>query len=288
VLALACALERRSAHPLAQAIVTAAAARGVGEQYPAAEEVQALAGRGIQGLVNGKRAHIGSHSLFETELPHAAEVCRWVEAAEDEGLTAMLVHDGERVVGYIAVADEVRPESRDAIAALHQMGRKTALLTGDNAVIARRVGQALGITDIRAGLLPDQKVQAVEVLRESHGTAAMVGDGINDAPALAAANLGITLGGASSAQALETADVVLMGDDLSALPFAVGLSAFAGRLVRQNIAISLLTKAVFILLALLGVATLWMAVLADMGVSLLVTANGLRALGWRRNESIKL
>ena len=193
----------------------------------------------------------------------------------------MLVHDGERVVGYIAVADEIRPESRDAIAALHQMGRKTALLTGDNAVIARRVGQALGITDVRAGLLPDQKVQAVELLRESHGTAAMVGDGINDAPALAAANLGITLGGASSAQALETADVVLMGDDLSALPFAVGLSAFAGRLVRQNIAISLLTKAVFILLALLGVATLWMAVLADMGVSLLVTVNGLRALGWQ-------
>ena len=196
----------------------------------------------------------------------------------------MLVHDGERVVGYIAVADEIRPESRGAIAALHQMGRKTALLTGDNAVIAGRVGQALGITDVRAGLLPDQKVQAVEGLRKTHGTAAMVGDGINDAPALAAANLGITLGGASSAQALETADVVLMGDDLSALPFAVGLSAFAGRLVRQNITISLLTKAVFILLALAGVATLWMAVLADMGVSLLVTANGLRALGWRENR----
>jgi Cd2+/Zn2+-exporting ATPase len=152
------------------------------------------------------------------------------------------------------------------------------MLTGDNPTAAREVGALLGIDDVRAGLLPEEKVSAVQQLAASGGVLAMVGDGINDAPALAAAGLGVAVGGAGSAIAMETADVVLMSGDLTRLPFAVRLSRFALRLIRQNVAFSLGIKLAFILLALGGWATLWMAVAADMGVSLLVTFNGLRPL----------
>ncbi|HPH96989.1 MAG TPA: heavy metal translocating P-type ATPase [Anaerolineaceae bacterium] len=278
VLALACSVERQSTHPLARAVVSAAENRGLDGRYAPAEAVTVMAGMGLQGAVNGKTVTVGSHRLFEADHPHQKAVCRQVEAAEQNGQTAMLLCDGDGVRGMIAVADELRPDSQDAVRELREAGCQTAILTGDNEAVAQAVGARLGIDEIHAGLLPQDKVSAVEALKARHGAVAMVGDGINDTPALAAASLGIALGGSSSAQAMETADIVLMGDNLHLLPFTLRLSRFTHRLLRENIAISLGVKFLFLGLALLGVTSMWMAVVADMGVSLAVTTNGLRAL----------
>ncbi len=281
VLALACALERRSQHPLAQAVVQAAAERGLENRYPPAETVSALHGIGLQGKINGHTATIGSHRLFEEAHPHSDELCRWVESAESLGQTTMLVWDGERVRGYLAVSDSLRPESELVIDQLKRMGVEPVMLTGDNPAAAQAVAGQVGVHQIHAGLLPENKTRLIQELRSRYPAVAMVGDGINDTPALAAATVGIAMGGAASAQAMETADVVLMSEGLNRLPFAVRLARLAQRIIRQNIAFSLVTKAVFILLALAGWTTMWMAVLADMGVSLLVTFNGMRPLALR-------
>jgi len=277
VLAVASALERRSSHPLARSVVTAAEAVGLDRQYQPASDVVALPGSGLQGQVNGKLATIGNHNLFDRLHPHQQTLCTWVQEAEKQGQTTMLVCDGDQVLGFISAADTVRSESRQAVNELNSLGKTTVMLTGDNAAAARAIGAQLGIEQIRSGLLPDEKVAAVGDLEEQYGQVAMVGDGINDAPALASATLGIAIGGAGSAQAMETADVVLMAGDISQLSFAVKLSAFARSLIRQNVAISLITKLFFVLLAMGGLTTLWLAVLADVGVSLVVTLNGLRA-----------
>ena len=286
MLALAYALERHSTHPLAQAITREAEARGLTECYPPAENLVARGGRGLEGLINGQKMTIGSRRLFfeEHQVPPLVET--WVHQAETEGKTAMLLCDGERVRGFIAVADALRPESPGVIEALREMGKKTILLTGDNPTVARTIGAAVGIDTVHAGLLPDDKQQIVEVLRAEHGPIAMVGDGINDAPALAAADLGIAMGGVGSTQAMETADVVLMADDIHKLPFAIRLSAFANRLIKANISFSLGSKLLVAILALFGYTPLWLAVLADMGVSLLVTLNGLRALRFERKVAV--
>ena len=283
LLALAASIERRSSHPLAQAVVNAAEKRGLAERYPPAEMVVAIAGRGLQGEVNGKTATIGNHRLFDESHPHSDQLCEWVDSAEALGQTTMLVCDGDKVRGYLAVADELRPESREVIADLKALGKDVAMLTGDNPRAANSVSQVLGVDNVQAGLLPEGKVEAVKQLRSQVGEVVMVGDGINDAPALAAATVGIAMGGASSAQAMETADVVLMASDLRQLPYAFRLSGFTRSIMVQNIAFSLVTKAIFILLALAGLTTMWMAVLADMGVSLLVTFNGMRQLRFERN-----
>ncbi len=278
VLALASAVEGRSAHPLAKSVVGAAQSRGLNAVYPPAEAVEALAGRGVQGRINGKLVTVGSHSLFEAEHPHSRDLCAWVEAAEANGQTTLLLSDGDRVRGYIAVADEVRSASRDVIAELRNLGIQTVMLTGDNAAVAGAVGKAVGVDDIRAGLLPADKSTAVMALARQYGAVAMVGDGVNDTPALAAATVGVAMGGAGSAHAMETADIALMADDLKQLPYAVRLSRFARGLIRQNIILSLGLKLVFVLLALAGGASLWLAVFADVGMSLIVTLNGMRPL----------
>jgi Cd2+/Zn2+-exporting ATPase len=190
----------------------------------------------------------------------------------------MLLSDGERVRGFIAVADSARPESKAVIEDLKALGCTTIMLTGDNETVAAAVAGQVGVDDVRAGLLPEDKVNAVRALMAQRGAVAMVGDGVNDTPALAAATLGIAMGGAGSAQALETADVALMADDLSQLPAAVRLARFARRLIVQNVTASFAVKIVFVLLALFGVASLWLAILADVGVLLLVTLNGMRPL----------
>ncbi len=278
MLALAYALERHSAHPLAEAVMTAAEARGLEACYPPAEDLTTLGGRGLRGRVKGCMMSIGSRRFFEESFEIPEFVDAWAEQAESEGKTAMLLHDGEQVRGFLAVADTPRDEARGVVRQLKGLQKHTVMLTGDNPVVAQVVGADLGLDEIRAGLLPEDKQQAVAELRDEFGTVAMVGDGINDAPALAAADIGIAMGGSGSAQAMETADVVLMADDIHKLPFAVRLSQFANRLIRQNIVISLGSKLLVAVIALLGYAPLWLAVLADMGVSLLVTANGLRAL----------
>nr|HMN60987.1 cation-translocating P-type ATPase [Anaerolinea sp.] len=220
VLALAEALERHSTHPLAQAVVGEADSRGLAGRYAAAENLTQLNGRGLQGRVDGQLATIGSHALFDDLHPHSAGLCQMVSQAEQDGQTAMLLCDGDRVRGFITVADQTRPESRGVVAHLRGLGLRTAMLTGDNPTVAAGVGAELGIDEVRAGLLPEDKVRAVSELSAAGGKLAMVGDGINDTPALSAAGLGIAVGGAGSAAAMETADVVLMNGDLSRLPFA--------------------------------------------------------------------
>lgn len=278
VLALAAAVEKRSTHPLAQAIIRAAEEREVAHQYAPAAEVQALAGRGIQGQINGKTVTVGSHRLFDDEHPHAQALCQLVEAAEASGQTAMLISDGDRVRGFIAVADQLRPDSPDVIRNLNALGLETVMLTGDNAAVAQAVAAQAKVTSVQADLLPQDKVTAIQNLRAKHDQVAMVGDGINDTPALAAATVGVAMGGAGSAQALETADIVLMADDLTQLPFAIRLSRLARRIIQQNVALSLGLKAVFLLLALGGGVSLWAAVFADVGMALIVTLNGMRPL----------
>lgn len=278
MLALAYALEQYSSHPLAQAVAAEAKRRQVAGRYPAAEGLTTRSGLGLEGMVNGRLMTIGSLRFFEQKHNVPPALHEWVDQAEAEGKTAMLLCDGDRVRGFIAVADTLRDDSQVIVRELNDLGKQTVLLTGDNATVAAVVGQTLGMEDIRSNLLPGDKQEAVAALRQRYGSVAMVGDGINDAPALAAADLGIAMGGSGSAQAMETADVVLMADDLTKLPLAVRLSAFANRLIRQNIAFSLATKLLVAGIALLGYAPLWMAVMADMGVSLLVTLNGLRAV----------
>jgi Zn2+/Cd2+-exporting ATPase len=281
LLALAYALERHSTHPLAQAIIEAAKERRVTECYPPAADLVTRGGRGLEGQVDGHKMTIGSRRLFVEEHHIPDEVHAWVDRAEAEGKTAMLLCDGERVRGFIAVADTLREETQAVIGELNRMHKHTIMLTGDNATVAAAIGESIGLDAVRSNLLPGDKQAAVAQLRERFGKIAMVGDGINDAPALAAADVGIAMGGSGSAQAMETADVVLMADDIQKLPFAIKLSAFANRLIRQNISFSLGSKLLVAVFALLGYAPLWMAVLADMGVSLLVTLNGLRAMRFR-------
>ncbi len=281
VLALANAVERRSAHPLARAVVEAAQDRGLDRVYPPAEAVESLAGRGVQGQIRGKRVTVGSHALFDAEYPHSDEFHQLVQQAEARGETTMLLSVGDSVRGYIGVADQVRAESADVVRQLRDLGEKTVMLTGDNATVAQSVAQQVGVDDVRADLLPEDKVTAVQGLLSDYTSVAMVGDGVNDTPALAAATVGIAMGGAGSAQALETADVALMADDLKQLPFALTLARFARQLIRQNVGISFGIKILFLVLALFGATSLWLAILADVGTSLLVTLNGMRPLRQR-------
>lgn len=278
VLALASAVERRSTHPLAKAVLEAAQQRGLDTRYAPAEAVENMAGRGIRGMIDGHLVTVGSHALFDAEHPHSAEFHALVNSAEAQGQTTLLLCDGEQVRGYVAVADAVREDSRAVIGELKDLGGTTVMLTGDNLAVAHTVGDALGISDVRAGLLPADKLSAIRELLAEHKSVAMIGDGVNDTPALAAATVGIAMGGAGSDQALETADVALMADDLRQLPFAVRLARFTRRLIWQNIAFSLGTKLLFLGLALVGGASLWLAILADVGVSLLVTLNGTRPM----------
>ncbi len=280
VLALAAAVEQRSAHPLAMAVVQEAADRHLTSRY-GAELVLALPGRGVQGQVDGHTVTIGSHALFDAEHPHEAGLCTQISQAEARGQTTLLVCncDDGGVQGFIALADTPRATSRQAIADLRGAGiTRTVMLTGDNAAAGAAVAQAVGADEVRAALLPADKLQAVHDLQARYGPVAMVGDGVNDTPSLAAASVGIAMGAAGSAQALETADIALMSDDLAQLPWLLRLSHRTARVLRQNITLSLALKLAFVVLALGGWATLWAAVLADTGAALLVTLNGMRLL----------
>ena len=280
LLALAAAVERRSEHPLAQAVVSAAAGQALLERYPAAHGVASLTGRGVQGEVGGRPVTVGNHSLFDAEYPHPNELCLTIQDLEAHGQTTMLVDDGERVRGVLAVADTLRPASQAALADLHTLHPRpyTIMLTGDNPTVAQAIGDRAGVDAVRAGLLPEDKLAAIQALTAEYGSVAMVGDGINDAPALAAATVGIAMGGSGTPQAMETADMVLMQDDLRRLPEAVRLSRRALGVIRQNVTLSLGIKLVVLLLTLPGWASLWLAVFADVGASLIVTANGMRLL----------
>ena len=278
LLALASSLEYYSTHPLGQAVMSAANERDLQTRYGPAEKLESLNGKGQQGYVNGKLATVGSLPLFDAEHKVPPALRQETLAAESQGQTTMLVCDGERVRGFLSAQDSVRPEAEAVIAALKKRGLHTVMLTGDNAETAAQVAGLLGLDETRAGLLPDEKFKLLGDLKRKYGQVLMVGDGSNDSPALASADIGIGMGGAGNAQVLETADVVLMQDDLSQLPFAFDLSRYVNRLVRQNIAISLGVKLTVAVLALLGLTPLWVAVLGDIGITLVVTLNGMRAM----------
>jgi Cd2+/Zn2+-exporting ATPase len=243
--------------------------------------VKALAGLGIVGDVGGERVAIGSEALFAREdfaLPLSERLAGRLRASER---TTMLVARGDAIVGLIAVEDQPRAGTAAALSDLRAAGEgpKTAMLTGDNARVATRVARAVpGIDEVHAGLLPADKMREIGRLQAAHGVVAMVGDGINDAPALARADVGIAMGAGGTAQAMESADVVLMQDDLRELPRALAIARRSRRLVKQNIALSLGLKLAFLALTIPGWATLWLAVAADVGATLLVTMNGMRML----------
>ncbi len=275
VLAMAAALEARSEHPIGRAILRQAQQDGL--PVAPADTFRAWPGRGAEGRVGGLRILVGNHRLFEERGLCTPAIDARLDALAARGATAVLVARDEVPVGIIAVADEVRASAREAVGRLRAEGlRPLVLLTGDNATSARAVAAALALDDYRAELLPEDKVAAVAALRARYGAVAMVGDGVNDAPALAAADVGVAMGAAGTAAALETADIALMGDELTGVPYAFRLSRAAARVIRANIAFSLALKAVFLALGVAGAATLWMAVAADTGASLVVIANGLR------------
>ena len=271
----ASALEAQSAHPLARAVVQAAEnARIV---VPQAENVTELPGRGIEGTVNGAHVTVASHAHFDEQIEHPPDVCELANRLSAQGKTPILVRHDDEVCALLAIADVSRANSKAVLGALHEdAGIRTVMLTGDHPSVAAEVGRQIGIDEVRAGLLPEDKMAAITELGEQHGLVAMVGDGINDAPALARADVGIAMGGAGTDQAMETADVVLMGDDLSQLPFIVRLSRKTKSTITANVVFALVTKAAILSLAAAGLATLWMAIAADVGTSLAVILNGMR------------
>jgi len=277
VVALAASVEQRSHHPIARAIIEYAAAAHISVRP--GEGVESLDGRGAQGSVSGAEVVLGNHRLFEERRLCTPEVHRLLDAASANGRTAVLVaRDGEPV-GIIEVADRPRETSREVLQLLKRQGVETVvMLTGDGPATAARIAQELGIDEVRAELLPEDKVRVVEELRHRFGAVAMVGDGVNDAPALASADVGIAMGVAGSDAALETADVALMADELMKIPYALRLSRATMRNIRVNLAISIVLKAAFVALAIGGWATLWMAIVADTGASIIVIANALRLL----------
>jgi len=276
LMSLAASVEAQSTHPYAQAIMTS-----VGQQklaYAAAENVKTLTGRGMRGTVAGRTVTIGSHTYFEDTFNHTQYLCDKAKQIESHGQTAVMVHDGESVRGVIAVADTVRDESQSVVAELHTMGIDSVMLTGDNKTVAQAIGDDVGVSDVYAELLPQDKVSSIKTMQTQYKIVAMIGDGINDTPALATAQVGIAMGGAGTAQAMETADIVLMADNLKQLPFSIRVARFARNLIKQNIILSFGLKAVFLLLAMTGNVSMLVAVFADVGMSLIVTLNGMRAL----------
>jgi len=271
------ALEMNSNHPLARAIVKETKERGV--RIPVTERFEIIQGKGATGLVNGKMYWLGSHRYLEEREQETPEVHKQLEAMQEAGRTVVVVGNDEHVCGFITLADAIRKETRDALAQLHDAGvEKLVMLTGDNEGTAKAIAKEAGIDEVHAELLPQDKVAVVEELVKQHEFVAMIGDGVNDAPALARASLGLAMGAAGSDAAIETADIALMSDDLSKLPWLINHSRRTLSIIRQNIAFSLAVKVLFVALTFAGFASLWAAIAADMGASLLVIGNGLRLL----------
>jgi len=278
LLSTAAAVESRSGHPLAQAVVAAAKARGI--DWQEAGELVSITGKGVRAELSRQTISIGNLKLFAADaLPTTvrSEVTR-LEAA---GKTTMIVQSGERFLGVLALSDTPRENAAAMLRRLHELGiRKTIMLTGDNERVGRAIGNAVGLDEVQAGLLPEEKVAAVSKLLQRHGLVAMVGDGVNDAPAMARASVGIAMGGAGTDVALETADVVLMADDLDKLPFAVGLSRASRRIIRQNLWISLGVITLLIPATFFGLAGIGPAVIVHEGSTLVVVFNALRLLSY--------
>lgn len=274
----AAALSSRSDHPVSKA-VTAYARSSV--PFPEAIEFAALQGRGVEGIIGGRAFRLGNHRLVEESGACSPELEGRLAALEEQGKTVIVLVADNEPQAVIAIADTVRPESGQAVSELKALGVRPVMLTGDNAHTARAIAQQVSIDDVRSELMPQDKLAAVSELQAGGNSVGMVGDGANDAPALAKANLGFAMGAAGTDAAIETADVALMDDDPRKLPEFIRLSRRTKSVLWQNIALAVGIKAVFLLLTMAGQATLWMAVFADMGTSLLVVFNGMRLLQHR-------
>ena len=272
----AASLAARSDHPVSLAVAKAAAEVGV--QPVEVADFQALPGRGVEGRIGSTLYRLGNHRLVEELGLSSAEVSGLLDTYEREGKTVVYLANQANVLAFFAVADTLRDTSKEAVGDLHAMGVKTVLLTGDNQHTADAIASQVGIDEARGNLLPEDKLRIVEELGRSGAKIGMIGDGINDAPALARADVGIAMGAAGTDTAIETADVALMDDDLRKVPTLLRLSRRTAAILKQNIALALGIKAVFIVMTVAGIATMWMAVFADMGASLLVVFNGLRLL----------
>lgn len=277
LLVRAAALEINSNHPLARAIVAEARRRNL--EFETAEQFVTIQGLGATGLIAGKSYWLGSHRYLEKRGQETDPIHQQLMAMQAAGRTVVVVGNDHHVCGFIALADAIRDESRNAIQQMHAVGiEHVVMLTGDNQGTANAIAAEAGIDEVYAELLPEDKVVAVERLVAKYGQVAMIGDGVNDVPALARASLGLAMGAAGSDAAIETADIALMSDDLSKLPWLIEHSHRTIGIIRQNIGFSLAIKLMFVILTFAGYASLWAAIAADMGASLLVIVNGLRLL----------
>ncbi|PJW16798.1 heavy metal translocating P-type ATPase [Geobacillus sp. WSUCF-018B] len=281
LMTITAAIEKGSQHPLASAIIRKAEEDGLNFNDVSVEEFQSITGKGVKAKVNNAMYYVGSPGLFEELLPNGiqSEIKEQITTLQTQGKTVMILGTEKEILALIAVADEIRESSKEVIRKLHQVGiEKTVMLTGDNQRTAEAIGKQVGVSDIKADLLPEDKLNFIKELRDKYRSVAMVGDGVNDAPALAASTVGVAMGGAGTDTALETADIVLMSDDLSKLPYTIKLSRKALAIIKQNITFSLGIKALSLLLIVPGWLTLWLAIFADMGATLIVTLNSMRLL----------
>lgn len=272
-------LESFSGHPIASAIMREVAKKELSTNQIVIEDFLSVTGKGIKGTIQNVTYFVGSSKLFEEILDQSLTFKTTYEKLQRQGKTVLIFGTESEILAIIAVADEVRSNSQKVITQLHEAGIKhTIMLTGDNETTAQTIGQEVGVTEIKGALMPQDKLDCIKSLKNSYQKVAMVGDGVNDAPALAAASVGIAMGGAGTDTALETADVVLMGDGLEKLPFLIRLSRKTSGVIKQNLTLSLAIKLIALLLIVPGWLTLWLAIVADMGATILVTLNGLRLM----------
>jgi Cd2+/Zn2+-exporting ATPase len=286
LLGIAAALEKNSGHPLASAILTKAKNEGIDFNDIQVDDFSSITGKGIKAKLNNMVYYLGNSALFEEVLPRGIkrDLRGQIEMLENQGKTVLILGSEENILAVFAVADGVREHSKAVLEKLHQIGiKKTVMLTGDNRSTAEAIGISVGVGEVQAELLPEDKLKFIEKLRSDGSAVAMVGDGVNDAPALAASSVGIAMGGAGTDTALETADIALMSDDLRKLPFTIKLSRKSLQIIKQNIIFAIAIKTFALLLVVPGSLTLWIAIFADMGTTLIVSLNGLRLLAVRDN-----
>lgn len=284
LLKIVVAIEELSDHPIAKAIVRDGRKKLGNEEILQAQSMVALHGKGIKATLGKGQVYAGNLTLFETldNNKPTGEIIQAIKKLEEEGNTTMLIRKNEKYIGIVAVMDTPREEAKQTLIQLKQVGiRKMIMLTGDNQKVAAAIAGAIGITDLMGSLLPEQKVEAIQKLARQEGKVAMIGDGVNDAPAMAKSTVGIAMGAAGSDVALETADIALMGDKLLLLPFAIGLSRKSKQIIRQNLVISLSVVAVLIPLTILDIASIGPAIAAHEGSTLVVVINALRLLAYK-------
>ena len=279
LMTITAAIEKNSQHPLASAIIRKAEESNLNFNELLVEDFQSITGKGVKATVNNTLYYVGSPNLF-TELHSDIDIQKEQEIAQlqEQGKTVMVLGTDQKILFLIAVADEIRESSPEVISKLNNIGIETVMLTGDNEKAATEIGQQIGVSDIQADLLPEDKLKFINELRKNNKSVGMVGDGVNDAPALAASTIGVAMGGAGTDTALETADIALMSDDLRQLPYTIKLSRKALTIIKQNITFSLVVKLIALLLIIPGWLTLWIAIFSDIGATLLVTLNSLRLL----------